>query len=183
MRIGPAAFSRGCCCHATYVPPIATRCASFFFNAAIEYARVRRPRAETPRPVAERKKESLAFVIIVEFVDLHRRLRHARQSRFIFLPDCARARHEHSCYLCRQGDPRMASDQRRRLKCAVGGRKQSFCNFRRRLPDRFFRNDQAQHASSGVASRRSIFPRVLGRRSERRDRTRSANVVSSSCSA
>src|ERR1019366_1477419 len=53
-----------------------------FLDAAIQHSRVRRPRTETPRLLAERKKESVAFVMIVEFVDLHRRLRHAGQSWF-----------------------------------------------------------------------------------------------------
>jgi hypothetical protein len=69
-------------CHATCVPPITTRCVSFSFarcgNTALARPKTT-DRNSTPR-VAERKKESLAFVMIIEFVDLHRRLRHAGQA-------------------------------------------------------------------------------------------------------
>src|ERR1700694_557160 len=56
-----------------------------FFGAGIQHSRIRRPRTETPRLVAERKKESKALVMTVEFVHLYRRLRHAGQPRFEFL--------------------------------------------------------------------------------------------------
>src|ERR1019366_8584299 len=119
-----------------------------FLDAAIQHSRVRRPRTETPRLLAERKKESVAFVMIVEFVDLYRRLRHAGQAWFdkwfARLPDCAAAWRQRSCCLCRQQHPRMASYQRRRLERPVSGREQGSANFRRRMPDGFFRDDQDQ---------------------------------------
>src|ERR1019366_4018018 len=78
-----------------------------FFDAAIQHSRVRRPRTETPRLLAERKKESMAFVMIVEFVDLYRLLRHAGQAWFealldkwfALLPDCAAAWYQRRCRL------------------------------------------------------------------------------------
>src|SRR3981189_2281866 len=91
------------------------------FDAAIQHPRVRKPRPETPRLIAERKKESVAFVMIVEFVHLYRRLRHAGQSRFKFLlhawgdktfvfpPDCAAPWQQCSRSLCRQQPSRVAS--------------------------------------------------------------------------
>src|SRR5260370_39200108 len=46
-------------------------------DAAIQHSRVRRPRTKTPRLVADRNKESVAFVMIIQFVHRYRRLRHA----------------------------------------------------------------------------------------------------------
>src|SRR5208282_1724609 len=55
----------------------------------------------------------------------------------------------------------MASHQRRRLKRTISRRKQGFRNFRRRLPDRFFRDDKAQPSFARRFTRRSANSRYF----------------------
>jgi len=94
----------------------------------------------------------VAFVIIIEFVDLHGRLRHAGQTRYVVLTSCARFQNQRGRCLRWELNICVAAYYRRGLKIAVRGREQSPAHFRRGLPHAAFRHGQAQYRRGARSS-------------------------------